>query len=188
MKLIFLSQANLRDKKFIHDLVHSFKCNEPTLLLHDHFGSHIEDTRFVTKRLSALLSEAYVVNNAFSGDQRTILKKQNDGTITFRADFVRDLMGNLELFIMNPLAENGIGSVEADPVEVLNVIRKEFGVDEVVVFPENSMSPLGKEKKAVSSEEDYQKLASVFEEEKPVLQVALRLAPAVIASAANFLM
>ena len=93
MKLIFLSQANLKDKTFIYDLVNAFSSTEPTILLHDHFGAHIEDTRFVTKRLSALLSEANVVNSAFSGDQRTILKKLDGVGVVLPFEFCLEISG-----------------------------------------------------------------------------------------------
>lgn len=186
MKLVFLSQANLTDEKFIHEFVHSFSSSEKSILLHDHFGAYIEDTRFVTKRLSALLSEENVVNSAFSGDQRTIFKKHNEGGISFRSDFVKELMQHLQLLILNPIAVNGIGSVEANPVDVIKAIREGFDIDEIIIFPQNSKSPLGKEKKTVGSRDDFEKLALVFEEEKSMLEIALALSPAVIASASNF--
>ena len=74
MRLLFLSADNLRNGPFIKDLVYHFKGAGKCILLHDHFGS-IADTRFVTKRVSALISEEMILNNGFSGDQRGIFHR-----------------------------------------------------------------------------------------------------------------
>ena len=185
MKLIFLSHSNLRDRNFVTDLVHHFKTQEKVLLLHDHYGN-VSDTRFVSKRLSALLSEAMVVNNVLSGDQRNIITVENE-EISIRGDFLSGLLETVQLIILNPIAKSGDKIFLPNPEKVLRAIRETLSTEETIFFPDNTLSPMTQSKSTIESKEEYDRLIGVYEEEKPTLDRALAFAPAAIASPSNFL-
>ena len=185
MKIIFISEANLKSKDFIINLVHNFTFTDRYILLHDAFGGTVNDTRFVTKRLSSLISENMVVNNAFSGDQREILKVK-EGKLSFRSNFVANLLNNLHLFILNPIADTPEGPQLQPAEEVLQLIRNELGIQEVLIFPDNGKSHLGSKQVVVDTTEDFNRLADIYEEESATLNRALRLRPVTIVSPVNY--
>ena len=185
MKLVFLSEENLRSREFIINLVHNFSFGDQYILLHDAFGGTVRDTRFVTKRISSLLSESMVVNNAFSGDQRNILELK-EGLLHFRTEYVTQLLEQLQMFILNPIATTPEGPALQPAEKVIQVIRNQLPIDEVLVFPDNGQSPLGNEKQLMDSTADYDRLVRIYEEEDAALQRALRLRPTTIVSPVNY--
>lgn len=180
MYLLYLSEKNLRNKSFIIDLVHHFKPPGKGILLHDRFGS-IADTRFVTKRISALLSEGMIVNQPLSGDQRNLLK-QAEGGIKFNQTLTQDLFKVMDLLVMNTILP---GAATADPLEVIPSIRSAYPDIELILFPDNSKSALTAEAKRIYNTLDAENLFPVFEEEKETLERASTLAPVMIASPSN---
>lgn len=185
MKLIFVSEANLRSKDFIINLVHNFNFNDRYILLHEAFGGTVKDTRFVTKRLSSLLSESMVVNNAFSGDQREILKLEGD-QLHFRKDYVLGLMTTLHMLILNPITKTADGPAFQPSENIIQLIRSELDIEEVLVFPDNEKSPLGVDRILLDSPDDFNRLVGVYEEEADALNRALRLRPATIVTPVNY--
>lgn len=183
MKLLYLTQHNLRNAPFIKDLVFHHKLEEPSLILHDHFGS-IKDTRFVTKRLSALMSEDMVVNNAFSGDQRNILSLEAGG-IQFRKALVLEAFSTVSLFILNPIVASASGPVARSPLEILSLLRREFDIPEVLLFPRNSLSPIAANRELIAEPGDVERLLRLYDEEAELLEMARALAPAVLAAPKN---
>ena len=79
MKLIYLRETNLKDRVLVRDIIINFKLSDKVLLIHDTFGDSVDDTRFVTKRLSALFSESMIYNNAFLAEQRGFFVKNEEG-------------------------------------------------------------------------------------------------------------
>lgn len=185
MNLLFLSQANLRDTFFMKSLVAGWKLKGPSILLHDHFGRSAADTRFVTKRISAMLSENLIVNNAFSGEQRGIFT-QTDQAVTLNEAILRKAFDTVSLFITNPLVSHGNEVAAAPPSTILQLLHRSFAPEQVFLFPSNSKSPLGADRTRVNSEEDLIRLLALYEEEAEVLQHAWSVAPAVLASPSNF--
>lgn len=185
MKLLYLTQDNLRNAPFIKDLIFHHKLEEPSLILHDHFGS-IQDTRFVTKRLSALMSEDMIVNNAFSGDQRKILSLK-DGQLHFRKELVMEAYTTISLFILNPIVASDGGPQVHSPLETLQLLRREFAIEEVLLFPRNSLSPIAAGREVIREPEDVERLLHLYDEETELLEMARALAPAVLAAPKNML-
>lgn len=185
MKLLYLTQDNLRNAPFIKDLIFHHKLEEPSLILHDHFGS-IQDTRFVTKRLSALMSEDMIVNNAFSGDQRNILSLKN-GQLQFRKDLVKEAYATVNLFILNPIVASEEGPQAHSPVEILQMLRREFEIPEVLLFPRNSLSPIAAGREVIREPGDVERLLRLYDEETELLEMARAVAPAVLAAPKNML-
>jgi hypothetical protein len=185
MNLLFLSQANLRDTFFMKSLAAGWKLKGPTILLHDHFGSNPADTRFVTKRISAMLSENMIVNNAFSGEQRGILTLSPEG-LTLNEPILRKAFATVALFITNPLASEGEGIAAVSSTDVLRLLHRTFAPEQVFLFPANQKSPLASSRTSISSEADLHRLLVLYEEESEVLHHAFSVAPATIASPTNF--
>lgn len=185
MKFLYLREENLKEKLFIQDLVHNFPADEPVLVLHAHFGEKPEDTRFVTKRIGALLSEQMVYNQAFSGDQRGLLTADG-GRITVRADLVRELLQFASVLLLNPIGATPNGPEELDPLLVANVLQDAFSPAETILFPRNSKSPLAANKERVTGRADYERLLALYEEEAAVLEAAQRLAPVTLSGPVTF--
>jgi hypothetical protein len=184
MKLIYLTADNLRNSSFVKELVYQYKHVGKSILLHDHFGS-VADTRFVTKRISAMLSEELIVNNAFSGDLRNILTLQA-GQIHLRKEILEEAFKTVSLVILNPL---GIGAegVEAFAAgAVAKVIRDAFPISEVHVFPKNLRSPLSVERRRIEDVAALAPLRAAYEEEALALEAAAELVPVVLASPVHF--
>jgi hypothetical protein len=185
MKILFLSADNLRNTPFIKDLVFHFKGAGKCILLHDHFGS-IADTRFVTKRISSLLSEEMITNNPFSGDQRSIFQ-ESAGTVTVRADFLEQALQRVDVLVMNALGVKEDVTAPLDSLAITRALRAAFPQAQVHVFPRNTRSPLVASPRLLSHEADIEPLRAVYDEETPALEMAAQLLPVVMASPANFL-
>lgn len=186
MKLIYLTQENLKDRLFIRDLVFSYKIKEKALLIHDTFGGSVRDTRFVTKRISSLLSETMVYNNAFSADQRNLFSINETGHTEIDTVKIKHLLEQIQLLIIGPVIKKGETATLADPIELVEVARKHLDISEMVVFTSNPLSPLGAKNIRIETDEDLEKMLTVYEEETSAIRLAHRLRPARIASPANF--
>lgn len=186
MQLLYLSRENLKDQHFIRELVHSFKQDAKVLLLHDHFGKSLSDTRFVTKRISSLVSDTNIVTNAFSGDQRSIIQVV-DGEIKIKETLIKELLQNIQLLILNPIGISGEEAVEVSVPDLIKKFREELQPSELIMFAANSLSPMGNSRPVIDGEEDYQRLLASYEEEKDLLDRAMKMAPTVLATPKNFL-
>lgn len=187
MKLIYVSEANLRDRLFVKDLVFNYKSDEKALLIHAAFGGTVADTRFVTKRLSALFSEAMVYNNAFPAGQRDFFKESSAGVFTVETDRIETLLAPIQMIIFSPImttSSGGDGLV--DPFLLLQAARYAFGIEEILVFPDNPMSPLASQKPLIAATDDLEKWVGIYEEEQAALQRALTLRPARLVSPQNY--
>ncbi|MFK7971303.1 MAG: hypothetical protein AB8F95_13090 [Bacteroidia bacterium] len=177
MQLHYLSEGNLRDRLFIQQYVHAFKPESKALVVVAPFGGTVRDTRFVTRRLSTLLSENLVHNNAFVAAQRSMVKRDENGGLTVRTDFVKKLVDPLQLLILGAVVE-GVSEEELVEGEALvGALREVLPVSEVLVFPHNPMSPLSNKSIAVKEHSDIADLLAAYEEEHEALECALRLAP-----------
>lgn len=185
MKFLFLSEENLKDSFFIKDLVYNMPKNEKVLVLHEHFPGTLSDTRFVTKRISALLSEAMVYNLAFSGDQRKVISLENE-IFRINEDFIHQQMKVAQVMVLNPIAAEGENVARADALSVAKALVKTFEPEETFVFARNTKSLLASGRRRVEGQTDFEELMKLFEEEQTALLNALALSPATIASPVNF--
>ena len=180
MILYYLSEDNLRSQAFVKDLVYHFRPAPGSMLLHAPFGS-AEDTRFVSKRISAFLSEELVVNSILNGDQRRLIQVV-DGQPEIRVDLVEAGFAQAALLIVNALSEDG----PVDPIHLIQHLRTRFDITELVLFPSSPKSALGAGRPGIAGADDHARLQAVYEEEASVLTRALALAPATIANPATF--
>ena len=185
MKLLYLSAENLRSTPFIKDLVWNYKQVGKSIILHDHFGS-VADTRFVTKRISALMSEEMITNNAISGDQRGIFQEGGQGVVV-RKDFLEQALQNVSLLVMNALGAKEQGTTMLDPLAFALQLRSAWDLEHIHVFPRNSRSPMVVSVRELQTAADLEPLCAVYEEESLTLANAQRLLPVILGSPSNFL-
>lgn len=185
MKLVFLSHENLQNSLFIKDLAFNYQLNEGSILVHEPFGKTIADTRFVTKRLSALMSEAMVVNNYFSGDQKQILTVEQ-GEVKLNTEFLKTHLALIPVVLLNTVAATAEGPQIVDPFEVMDLLKAQFEVSETFVFTRNARSPLASQKSQISEAAEVERLEKIYDEERTALRNALRLSPATLVSPLNF--
>ena len=185
MKLLYLSEANLKDRMLIRDLVFNYKFEEKAILIHDQFGGKVSDTRFVNKRISALLSEAMVYNNAFSAEQR-IFQTDEEGNLLPNKKRIEQILYPIQLLVVAPIIKVGSEAVLTDSLELLKSVREAYEIEEVILFPHNPLSPMVSQAKRIATEEDRDKLLKVYEEESEALELAFQLRPAILASPQNY--
>lgn len=185
MKLIYLSQSNLRNNFFIKEFVAAYGQQQgKAILLHEAFDT-VSDTRFVTKRISSLLSEVMVVNAAFSGDQKGLFAAK-DGELSIKTSLIEGLMPTVSMLILNPIqVENGESGF-ADPIALARALREKLPIEETLVLTVNSKSPVVQERKLVQGAEDLGNWLEVYEEERAALENAVALAPAYLSSTRIF--
>ena len=184
-KCLYLSEENLRDRMAIRDLVHNFPTGEKIILLHEAFSGTIPDTRFVTKRLSALFSEQMVYNNAFSADQRDLICQGETG-LSLNKTLIEKLFTHIQLLILNPIVSSDAGPVLADSQKIASRLRSEFAIEQMVLFPANPLSPLATKHPSIHTEEDLAYWKPLYEEEEQTLVRAFQLAPAQIVSPSTY--
>ncbi|MEM6263070.1 MAG: hypothetical protein AAGI38_11225 [Bacteroidota bacterium] len=186
VKLLFLSEANLRERMFVQDFVHNFAFKqEKSILVLDAFGGTVRDTRFVTKRLSSLLSEVMVYNNAFMAGQRGLFV-QETGKWQVRTDLISSLLKYIQVLLIGPVVGEGATASLISPIELVQAVRDNFEVDEILLFPKHAKSPLAAQKTWVKSTEDLKQLMNVYEEEADVLHLAAQLSPSRLVSPVNY--
>lgn len=184
MKIFYFSEANLRRTPFMKQFVSEFhKFKGKAILLHAPFGK-AADTLFVTKRISSLLSEVLVVNMGLSGDQKGLLRQGENG-LEIAVATLEQKFQTLQLVVMNTLLSGGEGAT-ADPIEVIQELRRVLPIEEVQVFATNSRSPLVSESKVIDADTDISSWLAVYEEEQAALENGKALAPARLVSATNF--
>ncbi len=183
VQLVFISEANLRDRMFVRDLVHNFKLQR-SITVHAPVAD-VRQTRMTTKRLSSLMSDALTYNRAFSGDQR--------GLVTWDGQYlhidrprIEALLDHVQTLVLGPIAKGATEATLIDPIELLLALRAAFDVEEVITFSDNPLSPLVSKRPLISTKEDVDHWMTAYEEEKGALARALALRPARLSSPANF--
>jgi len=185
VKILYLSEENLKDRLFIKDLVHNFKFDKEVLLLHAAFNHSISDTRFVTKRISAFLSEEMIYNNAFSADQRDFFYYQDDKLYANIA-LMQQLFQTVQLLILSPIVKEEGTPQLIDPLDMIHVLRGMEEVEELFLFAANPLSPLVAKRPLIESRADVNHWMTLFEEESDTLERAYKLRPARVVSPTNY--
>ncbi len=185
MKLIYLSQENLNDRLFIKDFVHNFKLSGNTLLIHEPFNNSVKDSRFVTKRLSALLSETMVYNNAFSGDQKNFFYYE-DNLLKANIRLMQELFQTVQLLILSPVVKQKDHLKLLEPTDIIQTMRKQTEIEMVLTFTDNPLSPLASKGPVIEKKEDVEHWKELYDEEQAALLRAFELRPAKIVSPTNY--
>jgi len=182
MKLFYFTEDNLKNDLFIKEFASAYhKVQGKAILVHAPFGT-LHDTRFVTKRISSLLSEVMIVNNPVSGDQKRMVTISETGQIQIRAAELDRQLTMVNLLVMNPIAQSPEGPVVIDSIALTAEIRKTFQASPLTLFTRNSKSPLSQEIIKVEGETDVQSFLNIYDEESAALNGAVALAPSVISS------
>lgn len=183
VQLIFLSEANITDRMFVRDFVHNFKFQQ-SITVHAPAEDFLK-TRMLTKRISSLLSDTVTYNRAFSGDQRGLVKEL-DGKLNIEKSKVDPLLEHVQTLIIGPIALKDGEAVIIDPMKLVLHLRELYGVEEIITFSDNPLSPLVAKKPLITSQEEVDKWLIAYEEEKEALRRALQLRPARLSSPVNY--
>lgn len=183
MQLIFLSAANITDRMFVRDFVHNFKFQQ-SITVHAPVDDILK-TRMLTKRISSLLSDTVTYNRAFSGDQRGLVKESND-QLVIEKEKVDPLLEHVQTLIIGPIALKDGEAAMTDPIQLVLHLRELYGVEEIITFSDNPLSPLVAKKPLITSQEEVDKWLIAYEEEKAALNRALKLRPARLSSPVNY--
>ncbi len=183
VQLIFLSEANITDRMFVRDFVHNFKFQQ-SITVHAP-AEDLLKTRMLTKRISSLLSDTVTYNRAFSGDQRGLVKEL-DGKLNIEKSKVDPLLEHVQTLIIGPIALKDGEAVIIDPMKLVLHLRELYGVEEIITFSDNPLSPLVAKKPLITSQEEVDKWLVAYEEEKEALRRALQLRPARLSSPVNY--
>jgi hypothetical protein len=182
LTLLHLSIKNVQDDIFLKDLSSGFSWKQPVLLVHDSPYASPEDTRFLTKRISGHFSEALVANVAFSGDQRNLLQTEN-GVVNIRIDLMQQMYRMAPVLILNSLLAN-TGYIPAQTLT--RGLKAQLNPAEIVLFPDNPLSPLASAMERLESADRVQQLLNLYPEESSVLTLASELLPVSIRKAKEY--
>ncbi len=182
MKLFYFTSDNLRNSFFIKEFVSAYyKVEGKAILVHAPFNS-MHDTRFVTKRISSLLSDVLVVNNAISGDQKRILSLEGKENILVRKGELQRQLKMVDLLVMNTIAADDKEPIWINSLRLVQKLQEVFQVETPMLFTKNSKSPLAQEYVRINQAKDIESLLAVYEEERIALEHAAALAPSIIGS------
>lgn len=177
LHLLHFSLSNLQDKAFIQQFAHQYKFKDPAILVHDAWPGRISDTRFVTKRLSNVLSECMVYNHPVSGDTRGLLKIE-DGELTLDREKLFQWFETAHLIVLNPIVSAPSGpELLDDPFRLVRTLRALPEVQDVVLFPDRSLSPLARKTSIINTMAELAELNALYEEESAMLDRAGRILP-----------
>ena len=169
MHIIFLSQQNVQDDIFLKDLSRNYSYNTSVLLVHDSPYTSAEDTSFLTKRISAHLSESMIANIPISGHQRNIFQ---DGQL--RIELLQSWWKLSNTIVLNTLLPDGN---KWNAIELLQKIRQGLPNSALDIFTRNPLSPLGSSGAEIQSPEQIHSWLEVYPEEKEVLELSLSILP-----------
>ncbi len=186
MKLLFLSKANLADRLFVKDFVHNFQGKEKVLILHDVWPS-LGETLTVMKRISAMMSEAMVYNNAFAADQRGLVKMDEEGKYQIATEKIQASFQYVQALILSPVIQKATGREHAEVFPLLQALRYQLEAEEILLFPANPLSPLGKNQPIITDQASKDQLLGIYDEEATTLERAYQLRPTRLVSPTNFL-
>ena len=184
MQLHYLSQANLGNPEFIREWLQHLPKEKPIIVLHAPFGEELRDTRFVTRRLSSLLSEANVRNTAFAAYQHKLFTQSHHGVEVSEKQILR-LMQYAPILIIGPLMQYTENVEIISGVSLLKAIHKVFARADTLVFCANPRSALARAPQYILPSTGISGLLAAYEEESDTLRLAQKLAPAWICSPAG---
>lgn len=181
--LLFIPDQAARDRLFMRSLVTRFKSiGGKSLLLHHTGGETPEVSFYVSKRISALLSEEMVTNTALAGYHRNLVRLEPEPAL--RLDLLYQLWANVDVVVLSTTlatasGQPGVGS----PHAILGLMRHALNPSQVLLFPQNPSSALAMEPRTVSTAEEADQLLGLFPEEAETLGLARMLRPARVLAA-----
>ncbi len=180
--VLYLSGKNIRDDIFLRDLSASFSWNRPVLIIHDAVLSDDTAVRFQTKRISGHLSEALVANVPVSGDQRGFIQKI-ESRFQVREDLLRQWFQMAPVVVTNTLINTG---ERISAGQLLGDLKQQLLISEIVLFPDNPLSPLGVKGESILHIDRIKELDELYPEEENILKLAASLLPVRIRTAKEY--
>jgi hypothetical protein len=184
--LLYLTEHSLNDRLFMREFFAKMtQMPGKTLLVHGTSLTDIAQIRFLSKRVSAHLSESMVSNSPISGDQRKFIKVGGQ-KVTVRASLLHDLFAVVDCIVLNTVATNGFESVIIPTEQLLVGLRETIPFDYCITFPLHSSSALGAPPKLLSNEAERQQLLAAYDEESTAIETAYLMKPCFLALPKNF--
>lgn len=195
--LLFLPAEALKDRLFVRDFFSNFaQLRTKTLLIHGGLPNEIEPTWFLTKKISAYLSENMVNNLPFSGNTRNLLQKlsNTDSTAHYfqlRIDLLQDLWQTTDCIVINTVVTNSQLENQVEWTNAENTlidVQEQLKPNKTLIFIPRVRSPLGGVKAVrISSREDAEQNLNAFPEDASSIELAYQLRPAFLVSAKSFI-
>lgn len=188
MHFIYLPAFAVNDRLFLRDFFANYaQLQGPSVLFHDSEKQTPADVNFLSKRISAHLSESMTANSICSGAMRDLISPNEESGFAVRGDLIRQITAATPCLIVNPLVRIDEETRYVPPAKLFRAFYRAVDFEPRITFAANPLSPLVAEKRRISGQADYDQLLEVYEEERPALDVALAMAPCDLASPQNFL-
>jgi hypothetical protein len=178
------------DRLFLKSFYDNFqRWQKPAIILHEYLEPTPEKVKFLSKRISAQLSENLITNIPLSCGTKNAMFVAENQELNFNQSVIEKFLETVSAIILNPVVGSLAEEKLIEPLQVLNVWRKYNPLMPFVFFPENPLTPLTRSKISFSVNEKSDKLEellTIYPEEKNVLELSFRLAPSFLASSNNF--
>ncbi len=202
IRIIYLSETNQSDRLFMRDLSAGLKrLPEKSVILQAvHPQMPDSEAWFVTKRISALLSEANIANHPIAGHHRKLITINNEQQIELKLDLFQSLWKVHDAILVTMLAAANEATVpENSPVKLSalqlvpalyyqlahmkTIDDQPVEVMPVWFFPNNPLSLLASKAYPIEQAADGEKLLTIYPEEKTSIELAMNCRPAIVAGA-----
>lgn len=179
--LLFLPEQAARDRLFLRDLFATIpKLKGDVFLAHETGAERVEVNRYVSKRISANLSEAMDPNLWFSGDQRNLVAGNTPDELFLDAEKLSNLAAGVHTVICSCTAIVKGTPQAVEPAAFLAAVKDALRPREITLFTNNPQSALNTEARLIETTEGIAPLRTAFPEEEKILQIAGALSPASI--------
>jgi hypothetical protein len=178
------------DRLFLKSFYDNFQqWQKPAIVLHDYLQPSPENVKFVSKRISAQLSENLITNIPISCGTKNAMFVGENQELNLNESIIKKFLETVSVIILNPVISNQAEEKLIEPLQILEVWRKRNPLMPFIFFPKNSLTPLARSKISFSANENRDKLEElliIYPEEKNVLELSFRFAPSFLASCSNF--
>jgi hypothetical protein len=184
--LIYLQPKLQNDRMFLREFFANFnRLAGKAIVLQGSEKEDVSHTEFMTKRISANLSEYMVANAGFSGYQMQFIRKEGD-LITINQERLSKLFHHVQAVVVNDMVQEAGEYKHADAGTCILAFRAVFPELQVTLFPDEVNSPLGIANEVIVSEKEMERFAEAYPEQLSILGLAKRVLPVRFATAKNF--
>jgi hypothetical protein len=187
--LVYVPAGLLSDRLFTREVFGAYRRLEgKSVLVHaPRAGATPEQEAFLSKRISAQLSENLVPNLAFEGHRRTLLRRTPEGAVVVRTEVLTTLFQTVECVVLTlTAASDTTAPTLLDPADALPALVWQGQPRQTLFFPSFAQSALtAVSRPAIETELDYARLAQAFPEEEAQLRLGWLCHPVRFVNAAT---
>jgi hypothetical protein len=190
LHLFYLSRPNLMDRLFLKSFYDNFqRWQKPAIVFHEYIEPNPENAKFLSKRISAQLSENLITNIPISCGTKNAMFVEENQELNLNESVIEKFLETVSVVILNPVVGSQAEEKLIEPLQALKLWRKHNPVMPFIFFPENPLTPLTRSKISFGANEKRDKLEElliIYPEEKNALELSFRFAPSFLASSSNF--